>query len=397
MKHLGAIIILVILLGGAAAVGGLAFMRTQSEAATVQQADEAEPVAVEVAPIESGVIREVRTLSGSLEAPSRFNVATKVGGHIERITVDIGDQIERGQVVAKIEDSEFQQAVMQAEAELAVRKAEKTRAQSDLDLAQRDYNRARKLQERGIASQSQLDETQAALESAKAALALAEARVQQAQASLELAKIRLGYTDVRADWTGGEPVGTVGERYQDAGNTVQANDSIVSVVTLDPLIAIISITERDYARLAVGQRATLTTDALPGREFNAEVTRIAPVFRESSRQARVELRVDNPDRVLRPGMFVRLRIVLRESQAHTIVPSAAIVQRADRDVVFVVNDDSKAVREHTVKTSIEHAGMVQITEPDLTGRVVVLGQQLLGDGSPIHITDQTTSPAGANE
>lgn len=397
-QHLGILVVLALLLAGATFVGYRAWSAARSSASgAAVSAEDAGPVAVDVAPIESGMIRDVRTLSGSLEARARFTVAAKVGGLLEEILVDLGDRVERGQVVAEIDDAEFVQAVAQARAELAVRQAERSRAESERDLAQRDYDRAQALKERGIASESQLDETTAALASAEAALELARARVQQADASLEVARIRLGYTDVKADWSGGADYGTVAERAQDAGNTVQAGDPIVSIVALDPLTAVVSVTEGDYARLEVGQTAALTTDARPGEMFDAEVVRIAPVFRESSRQARVELQVENPEFDLRPGMFISVRVVLREAEAETIVPMAAIVQRGGRDVVFTVADTGDTVTEHAVERGIVQGERVQIITPKLTGRIVVLGQQLLEDGSSITITDEEVAPAEAGE
>lgn len=394
-QHLGIFFILLLLLAGASFVGYRAWtvQTTGTDAAGVPEGNTG-PVAVELAEIETGLIRDVRVLSGSLEARAWFTVAAKVGGLIEGVFVDIGDRVERDKIVAEIDDAEFVQAVAQAEAELGVRKAERSRAESDRDLAQRDYDRALALQERGIASESQLDETSAALASAEAALELAQARVTQAEASLELSNIRLRYADVKANWSGGPDTATVAERYQDAGNTVQSGDPIVAVAVLDPLTAVVSVTEGDYAQLSVGQPATLVTDARPGEMFDAEVARIAPVFREASRQARIELRVENPDRVLRPGMFIRVRVVLQEADAHTIVPGAAIVQRGGQDVVFTVNPDGNAVTEHVVETGIVQGERVQVTSPQLSGRIVVLGQQLLEDGAPITISDHDASPAG---
>lgn len=396
-QHLGIIIVTLLLLAGALFVGIRAWgARNAGHAAEVESEDPG-AVAVEIAPIESGLIRDIRTLSGSLEAQSRFVVATKVGGLIEDVTVDIGDQIERNQIVAEIDDAEFVQAEVQAAAELAVRKAEQTRAESDRDLAQRDYDRAQALVQRGIASESQLDETSAALASATAAIELARARVQQAEASLELARIRLGYTNVKANWTGGSESVTVAERFEDAGNTIQPGDPIVSVVVLDPLAAVVTVTELDYTRLQIGQPATLTTDARPGETFDAEIARIAPVFREASRQARVELKVANRERVLRPGMFIRVRIVLREANAEMIVPAAAIVQRRGRPVLFTVDEQSMTATEHFIETGITQGERVQLISASLTGPVVVLGQHLLEDGATVSISRDGTPSAGAGE
>lgn len=354
-------------------------------------------VAVEVAPVESGVVRDTRILSGTLEASTRFVVAPKVGGLIEQIMVDLGDVIRRDQVVAEIDDAEFVQAVAQAEAELAVRKAEAAQAASAFELARREYDRAVELGQRSMVSPAELDERTATYESAKAATNLAEAQVNQAEASLELAKIRLRYTTVQASWTGGPDEGIVGERFQDAGNTVQQGNPIVSVVALDPLTAVVSVTERDYTRLTVGQRAVLRADAMPDRAFEAEVVRISPVFREASRQARVELRVDNAEQRLKPGMFARVSIVLQEEHADAIVPLAALTRRGGGDVVFVLDADGQRVHQRPVRVGIVEGERVQVLGEGIRGRVVVLGQQLLEEGAPVIVSEGHIGQPDNNE
>jgi RND family efflux transporter MFP subunit len=243
------------------------------------------------------------------------------------------------------------------------------------------------LRERGIAAEAQLDEIAARLRAAQASLQLAEAQVARARSSLELRRIELSYTQVRAEWSERAAFGSVAERYQDPGNTVQPNTPVISVVTLDPLKAVIFVTERDYAGLRPGQTATLTTDAAPGRTFEGVVDRVAPVFRENSRQARIELSVPNPDNLLRPGMFVRVRTVLSEQNAPAIIPLTALTRRNGHDVVFVLDEGSTTARMVRVTPGITEGDRVSIVEPPLSGRVVTLGQQLLADGSPVRVVE----------
>jgi len=382
------VILLILVLG---ACGGFVAWRAATFDAAAAGAESAREgralVAVEVAPVESGSIREIRVLSGTLEASTSFDVAPKVAGLIEQLHVDLGDPVERDQVVATLDDAEFVQAVAQAKAELAVREAERLQAQAELERVERDYARLEHLRERGVASDFELDEVTALRASRQAAVQLSDARVLQAEAMLEVASIQLNYTSVRASWHGGPDHGIVGMRYEDAGDTVQMGAPILAVVSLDPLLAVVSVTERDYRLLTVGQSATLTTEAVADRTFDAQVARIAPVFREASRQARVEFRVDNPDHILRPGMFLRLRVVLREAQADAIIPAAAVVQRAGRSVVFSVNEDGATVSQHPVELGIAQDDRLQVLSPPLSGRVVVLGQHLLEDGAAVRVVE----------
>lgn len=403
MRHIGTILALLVIAGLAAVVGWQVILRGDGEGGQ-RGRGEAAVVAVEVAPVQRGIIRDVRVLSGTLEASTRFIVAPKIAGLLTEVLVDLGHRIERGQIVARIDDAEFVQGLEQAQAELAVRKAARQQSESALELARREYERALGLQERAMMAEAEFDVIRAAFDTGKAAVSLADAQVQQAEAALELARIRLGHTSIRASWTGGPDVAVVGERLSDAGNTIAIGDPVLSIVSLDPLMAVVYITERDYARLNVGQRATLRTDALPDRTFDAEVVRIAPVFRETSRQARIELRVPNPEKALKPGMFTRVTLVLGETDAETIVPLAAITARDGQDVVFVLADDGKRVRRVPVQVGITEGERAQVTGDGVAGRVVTLGQQLLLDGGAVTIGETIagggfgpaaqTSPAG---
>ncbi|MGE3180599.1 MAG: efflux RND transporter periplasmic adaptor subunit [Phycisphaerae bacterium] len=383
-SHAAAVILVLILFFGAAIV---AWRALAMEAQSDRKAEFSAPIAVEISPIESGRMRDIRVLSGTLEASTRFDVAAKVGGLIRELHVDLGDEIERGQVVAVLDDDEFVQAVAEAKAELAVRNAELDQAQSEMTRVEREFQRVEGLRQRGVASDYEFDEVAALRQTQQAAVMLSEARVRQAQASLELANIRLSYTHVRAIWQKDPERGIVGVRYEDAGETVQAGDPIFAIVGLDVLYGVVSVTERDYARLEIGQPAVVTTEALPGESFEAEVARIAPVFQTSSRQARVELRVENPARVLRPGMFIRVSIVLREADAETIVPLAAVVNRGESSVVFVVDKGGETVSAQKVELGIVREDRVQIVAPRLEGHVVVLGQHLLEDGATVTINE----------
>ena len=113
--------------------------------------------------------------------------------------------------------------------------------------------------------------------------------------------------------------------------------------------------------------------------------RIAPVFRSSTRQARVEVRVDNPQLRLKPGMFVRISLVLKQFADTRHVPEQALVTRNGQSGLFVVAEDGQSVTWREVTVGIRQGDRVQVSAENLGGRVVILGQQLLKDGSRIAI------------
>lgn len=367
------------------------------------------PAAVRVADIERGPIEERRVFTGTLEASARFTVAAQRAGRIESLAVDLADPVERGQTVARLDDGEARQDLLQAEAQVAVARAQQMEAVSTQNIAERSATRLETLHEQGVTSDTQLDTGRAELLSARAAVAVAEADVTRAQAGVRTAEIRLQETEARAVWTleEGEPDGPriVAERYVSEGDSVSTHTPLFSVVDLDPVIAVIFVTERDYGRIVSGQPAVLDVDAWPGRTFAGRVARVSPVFDAGSRQARVEVAVPNADAALKPGMFARVGVSLQQIDDAITVPADALTRRDGKPSVFLLSTDGQTVHQRAVRTGITAGDRVQllsggpqappdaVDDPPLSGRVVTLGQQLLNEGSAVNVVEQGRPPA----
>jgi RND family efflux transporter MFP subunit len=390
---LSRLILLVLFAAATAALGWGIYLRLVALQQATHGSREAErPVPVVVAPIERAPIVSQRTFSGTLEAYAEFVAAPKVGGIIERLSVNIGDSVARGHVVAELDNAEFVQAVAQAKAELQVAEANLEEASSLLTIAERELKRIDQLSGRGVSSASQRDIAQADHLAKQAHVEVTLAQVARAQAQVETAQIRLGYTQVRADWHGDNETRLVAERYVDEGENVSANTPLLKIIKLNPIVAVIFVTEKEYAGLQTGQPVSLATDAYPGSEFNGKVSRIAPVFREATRQARVEVQVDNSAQRLKPGMFVRVNVVFERLNEATVIPAQALTSRDNEEGVFVLADDGQRVTWRSVRRGIRQGERLQVTGEGLQGTVVVLGQQLLNDGSSILLTDPRKSP-----
>ncbi len=384
-------ILTVFIIGVAAGLGWLIFGQLQERAGSSKSGRALRPVPVEVAQIERGPIALQRTFSGELEALAEFVVAPKVSGRVERVIVNIADTVKRGQVVAELDNDEYVQTVAQAQADLEVARANQSQAKSALEIANREFKRTESLLKRGIASDSEFDAARQDRLARQAQLKVAAAQVTKAESSLETANIRLGYTMVTAGWSGGDEDRVVAERYVNEGQTVAANAPLLLIVDLNPIVGVIFVTERDYAHLKPGQLVSLTTDAYPGEQYPGRIARIAPIFRKSTRQARIEMTIDNPQHRLKPGMFIRATVVLARVPKATIIPEQALTIRDDRSGVFIVSEDGRSVAWHEVKAGIREGNRVQVEGEGLSGRVVTLGQQLVKDGSAI------TIPAGQNQ
>ncbi len=343
------------------------------------------PVAIETKPIRKDIIRDIGVFTGSLLPKSQFVVAPKVSGWLEKLLVNIGDEVHQNQVIAILDDEEFTQQVQQVRAEVQVAKANAENCTSDLDIAKREYDRAKALREKRIASASELDESEAAFNACRTRLKVSLAQVAQKEAALKAADVRLSYTKVQAFWQDGDDTRVVGERFVDEGALLQVNEPIVSILENDPLTAVVYVIEREYQKVKVGQQSIITNDAYPDKIFTGNVVRIAPLLKESSRQARVEIEIPNPGQLLKPGMFVRAQIEFARHDNATLVPYAALVKREGKEGVFIAELNNLKALFTPVKTGIINGELVEIIEPEISGFVITLGNHLLEDGSDITV------------
>ena len=346
---------------------------------------DARPIPVETAPVRRMTVSDVSAFSGSLQPRAAFTVAPRISGRLQELTVDIGDTVTNGQLIAVIDDEEYAQQVEQARAERDVAEATLAESFSAYKIAARDLERVQSLHAQGVVSDTEHDAAQSKYEAAVARRHVAKAQRDQREAVLAAARIRLAYTRIHASWNPGNTTRVVGERHVHEGAMLSVGQPIVSIIDIDRLTAVMHVVERDYPRIAIGQTAQVVADALPWETYTGTVTRVAPRIDDRSRQARVEVALDNPQRRLRPGMFVRTEIVFDVTEDACVVPATAVVRRDGKTGVFKVDAETRTVAFIPVTTGVGDREVVQVLDPPLSGRVVVLGQHLLDDGRAVHI------------
>jgi RND family efflux transporter MFP subunit len=385
-----------VLLAAAVLLGAVAawqiFQKISPSPAT-SPAGRGAPVAVETAPVTTGPITEEGIFTGTLMPESQYTVAPKVAGKLEKILVNIGDRVTRNQLIALQDDAEYLQQVGQAKAELDVAVANVEENRSALNLAKREFERARALREKKIVSESELDAAEAQFKAALAKQKVAEAQVAQKEAALKAAEVRLGYTRILAVWDGGPDTRVVGERFVDGGTMLAANAPIATILQIDPLTAVIHVIEKDYPSIRTGQSAVLQTDAYPGKTFPGAITRIAPLLKESARQARVEITVPNREEFLKPGMFVRVRIEFSRKESATLVPANALIRRNGSQGIFLADRETGKARFVPVTVGITSGETAEILDPAVSGLVVTVGQHLLEDGASILLPGGSGQPS----
>ena len=334
-----------------------------------QQGGGPQAVAVETAPVEVMDLEDSATFSGNLRAANSYILAPKVAGQLVQLNVNIGDTVSRGQVIAVLDDVIFRQEFNKAKANLE-------QAASAMAEAEKALEQSRTLLAKSYIPQSEFDRVNAQYISE-------QAKYQVALAGKNAAETQLANTRVKADWSGGGSARVIGERFADAGQLLNSGSPLVSVLDIGTLVAEIDVIESDYTRVKVGQPASISSDSWPGEEFSGRIARVAPMLKEESRQARVEIEVANPGLKLKPGMYARARITWQIKPQATAVPSAAIYKHKGEEGVFLVDKASSKVSFIPVEKGIVTTKYVEILSPALSGEVVTLGQDQLDDGREI--------------
>ena len=386
----------VILIAVAAFIVGLIGWQVYQKAFKASQEpgiqNQAAPVAVEITAIKRAMIRDYGNFTGTLVPKSQFMIAPKISGRLEKLMVNIGDRVTRNQLIAELDDEEYNQQVRQAEADLQVAQANLEESLSSLNMAQRELERTQELHKKGISADSELDAAKGAFTTQESRYKVAQAQVAHRQASLEAAKVRLSYTKIRATWEDGINSRVVGERFVDEGTMLTANAPILSILEIDPLLAVIHITDKDYFRIKKEQNAFISSDAIPGKAVSGKIVRIAPLLQETSREARIEIEIPNPDELFKPGMFINVQVEYATNDDATVVPVSSIVKRDNKQGVFLADMENKIAEFVPVKVGISNSELAEIIDPpSFSGFVVTLGQHLLAPGTPI-ILPQPSSP-----
>jgi HlyD family secretion protein len=374
----------------------------------------------------------VLTASGYVVAHHKIAVGAKVMGRVAWIGVEKGDLVQEGQLLVRLEDSEFRAQVNQANANMAAAQArldqlrsgsrpqEKMRdkaaviqAEANLKTAEADYQRSLTLFRAGVTSKAELDhalaerDTKASLvEAAKQASSMtevgprteeiraAQAQVQQMKAALDYANTQLAATEIKA------PVaGTVLERIVERGEMVSpsafggsgARTSVVDLADLTDLQIELDISQSDFSRLKMEQRAEIVPDAFPNLRYNGFIAEIAPEANRAKSTVQIKVKVDNPNAQLRPEMNARVNFLSdkpapnqTQAIARVLVPKLAVVKKDGASFVFVVKNNK--VEQRTIRIGDEQGDAYFVLD-GLSGNesVATSGVEKLRDGDRVKI------------
>lgn len=307
-------------------------------------------VPVEVTKVERRSISSYIETNGTLEAENEVDLVARITAPVVDLKVEEGMQVDKGQILARLDDSE-----LRARVEIS---------RATLQEAEQVFGRAESLQENQLISPEEYDQV--------------VTRLDTARAQSESDRIQLGYTEIRAPFAG-----LVVTRHIHYAEQVNAGMPLFRISDFNPLLCPIQIPERNIPQVQVGQQAYLTLEAWPGERFPARVLRVRPVVDAATGTVRVTLEVETGGR-LRPGMFARAFVQTETRSDALVVPKSALSLESIGDTVYVAEGDSASRRE--VQLGFKEGDSVEVVSGVSEGeRIIVVGQDGLSDGTPIQI------------
>jgi HlyD family secretion protein len=412
------------LIGAIVVLAGLALYRgwgfTQKRSGP-QRAARME-VPVQITPVVNKHVTYSIKVTGDILPLMQVDLIPKVSGYLERIYVNIGDRVNQGQEIAQIDRTDILNKIREVEAKVAQAKAQFAeletgtrteelhqaeeavkQAESRFENARLQHERVVALFKRAVISKKESDTAdmdytvaEAQLASSRQHLKLlrdgarlevreaSQAKLKEMEAILEQERTRLRDSRIVAPFQG-----EISRKYLDAGAIASPTSPptpIVNLVHTATLKITANVLEKDIPLLKSGMKARIRVDSYPGRVFDGRVEKINSALDLSTRTLQAEIYIPNPDRSLKPGMFASVEVALDERPNALVVPREALIEAGTERFVFVVG--GKQALRKPVSVGYEQDGVVEILK-GLNGgdQVVIRGQQLIKDGSPVRIVE----------
>jgi RND family efflux transporter MFP subunit len=348
-----------------------------------------------VAPVKRETIATTLSIAGQFIPYQNVELHAKVAGYIKKISVDIGDHVHQGQVLAVLEIPELVAQVDEAKAAVHHAEEEIQRAHSDVSRAEADnvalHSNAERLVNTdkarpGLIAQQELDDatakdraSQAQVDAAKSALAAARQQLEAAKANEEHYSALGNYARITAPYDG-----VVTWRFSDTGSLVQAGTSstsglpVVTVAQVNVLRLRIPVPESLASKVRIGDSADVHVQAT-GEHFTGKVERFTDSLDTSTRTMQVEIDVPNPNYHLQPGMYADVRLSANSRPNALTVPTQAI-QRGENKTTVLVLDAQNRVQTRDVQVGVESSNNVEILAGLNEGEQVIVGN--LGSYQP---------------
>lgn len=340
-------------------------------------------------------------LPGTMEALHEAAVYARASGYVRRWYADLGTTVRAGQVLADIDVPELQQSVLQARAQLA-------QMQSALALARSNLERWRLLYADSAVTAQELQQMQQAYEAASASVSAAQANLRGLTSMLQYTQVRAPFGGIvtarnveygaliSAGGASSDPLTAGGSQSASATSVTAA--SLYRVAQTDTMRVYVSVPQPYVASIRPGLAADLIVANLGNQSFRGTIVRTAGAVDPSTRTLLAEVDVPNPGRVLLPGMYTQLRITVQRVDAPLVIPSTALVNRANGPQVIELIPGASGratVRLRSVQVARDYGSTLEIVSGLTDGAMVAtIGSQILADGQAVRIATSTTDSPG---
>lgn len=338
------------------------------------QAEGNRPI-VAVARVGTEDLAQTLTISAELRPYQEVALHAKIAGYLQSIAVDVGDRVKEGQVLAKLDVPELLDDYEKAMAAHRASEQETVRAEASYQEAHQAFTRLEQVarQQPKLVAAQDLDAVRTRDAVAAGALAVARQKVSEVTAEEAKVKSMIGYTSIAAPFAG-----VITKRFADPGALIQAGTSSsaqVPVLHLQDdrrLRLVFPVPESAAALVTVGSPVKVKVGAVSAA-FEGKVARFSGKIDRATRTMATEVEVENPQGTMKPGMYARVDLTLRESRAATAVPVQAVVQGKEPRVLVVREDGT--LEERPIVIDLETPSKVGISSGLKAGEVVVVGSR----------------------
>jgi RND family efflux transporter MFP subunit len=377
-KHLAIVVILAGLIG---LLGFRIFQAAKSDTPPTRGGTGPRVQTVETGMASRGVVSEKITITGPLKAKDQVDVTPKLTGRVLQIRVDTGQAVQRGALIAVIEDAEMAQQVERSRASIAVGQAGVSQREAELNNARAELERNRRLADDGLISRQEFEAIQTRYKVAESQLELARAQRRQSEAEQRELNIRYGQTRIYSPMAG-----FVARRHVDVGALVNPSTPIATIVNVNTMVIHANAPERDIARVKPGGLATVTLDSLPGQQYTGRVMRISPILDPQTRNGVIEIEIENRGGALKGEMFAKAELDLGTTRDTTLVPRDALVYRGDQPGVYLVENDTARFR--SVETGLTQEDKVEVISGLKEGDTVITrGANTVKEGDRVKVIE----------
>jgi len=349
------------------ATGSFAYYRI-NENINASQKQAPPPQSIKVMTAERKDVSNKLEFSGDILAVQYANIYSRVTGNIERISAEIGDYVSQGKILAVIDKSSYIQTLRQTEGLLNQAKANLANNKTNLERTAELYNK-------GLSPKGDYD-------NAETLVKVAEAQVQTAEANYDNAALQLSYCNITAPFGG-----YITKRFLDRGTLVSSGttNSIFAIADISRLKIMVNIPEKNISDVEYIRDVIISTDAYPNKEFHGKFRKISQSVDLSTRTMAAEVYFDNNEKLLKPGMFTKIEVLLETHSGALTLPSQCVMKDEKGNYVYSISQDNIAVKKY-VQTGIQADNITEIVSGlDEKDKVISTGQELIKENSKVKI------------